>query len=283
MLSLVLFACLVGVSVGAPPPPPCSDMEFYPSTHANHTRSRLTARCGSLCHSLGLPMSLPYDIAQCTSNPHQLSSKQRCLLLSDDVNPKVFKTSVDRCYIVLQGAILKHGIELPKHGHHCVFVLEGSRLPFVRGGDEGDLIEVLNGNVQLVEGGDGDDLLYAFGKSTNVGSINGKGGEDFLLVRSTTGVRSVSGGAGDDFIYVADNATADRVEGNDGDDLITIYNSTVFEVDTGSGSDKVGLYNVAINILDLGSDHDSDLVGYSGIYTPPIVYHDDSSDQLCLT
>jgi len=239
-----------------------------------------------LCHSPGTsPASPPYDISQCTGDPHKLSRKQRCLVMSDDVNPKFFHSPLDRCYIVLQSANLKHGIELPKEGHHCVFVLDGGRIPFVRGGDQGDLIEVLDGFAGSIEGGEGEDLLYVFGPSSSVGHVDGKGGQDFIISRLATGVKSISGGAGNDFIYVGNGSSVGRVEGNDGSDTIAVAYSTVFALDAGKGSDKIGLYTVAISSLDLGADHSSDLVGYTqgAIYTPPIVYHDSDSDSFCAT
>jgi len=105
----------------------------------------------------------------------------------------------------------------------------------IQGSDYADTLIGGNGGADSLSGGNGDDLLSAYGSSQAVRFEGGDGNDELY---DGSGADTMAGGAGNDTIY--STAGADSVNGGDGDDNIDAGGS-VFAVrlDGGAGHDTL--------------------------------------------
>ena len=130
----------------------------------------------------------------------------------------------------------------------------------VRGGTQGDSINVSNNGSITVYGYEGDDTLtggtgsQTFYGGDGVDTIYG--GDNSDTIYGGDGVDNLFGGEGTDYFYTNDDDDADNVDGGEGGDWYYVYSNDVGEtyVDTGTtGTDTIyyasssGTFNIADN------------------------------------
>lgn len=126
-------------------------------------------------------------------------------------------------------------------------------------GNSGNDTLTASGNLVVIDGGEGDDIINGANRSTGHDTLLGSSGEDRISGNAGDDIifggrdnDTIFGGTGDD--YVAGGLGSDRISLGSGDDYVVFLGE-----DVGSGVDTITDFNTSQDVIDL-----SDVLDYQG-------------------
>mmetsp|Transcript_7985 Transcript_7985/g.8811 ORF Transcript_7985/g.8811 Transcript_7985/m.8811 type:complete len:333 (-) Transcript_7985:83-1081(-) len=194
-----------------------------------------------------------------------LDQNTACLIVDGvTINQKITGGG-DHCIRIQNGATVNGDIEA-KWGTDCIEVLSGSTVNgLVSGDSQVNCLRVRDSYVERTELGTTTDCIVAvdstFGTTSTSVAINGKSGNDCLIISNTVVNGDMTGSSGDDCVeatgssvingdfkgesnedvmYLKDSTVNGGVLASDGDDVVAVLGSTVTgNVEGSNGDDEI--------------------------------------------